>query len=134
MANAETPSSIYLPSEGFTTPSGDSFGTTSTSRETLNLFLVTRDISPVHYVMVTPWEEAAERKKRFHTRKERQVVFAALEEIAPLGARMLLDCLESSKEDSGDVVFTLMGALVDRMLPERKALEHGAQTVVVDYG
>ena len=36
--------------------------------------------------MITPWEEAAERIKRFHTRKARKVVIAALEEIAPHSA------------------------------------------------
>lgn len=95
MRDAETPTSFYQPSECFTTPSEDNFET-STPREKLNLFLASRDISPIRHVMVTPWEEAAERTKRFHRRKARQVVFAALEEIAPNSAEMLLDCLQSS--------------------------------------
>ena len=112
MRDAETPTSFYQPSEGFTTPSGDNFET-STSREKLNLFLASRDISPIRHVMVTPWEEAAERTKRFHRCKARQVVFAALEEIAPNSAEMLLDCLKSPNEDTGDIDSTLFGVLVE---------------------
>ncbi|PFX20277.1 hypothetical protein AWC38_SpisGene15301 [Stylophora pistillata] len=106
MRDAETPTSFYQPSESFTTPSGDNFGT-STSREKLNLFLASRDISPIRHVMVTPWEEAAERTKRFHRRKAKQVVFAALKEIAPNSAEMLLDCLQSSNEDATAVIENL---------------------------
>ena len=62
MTDAETPTSVYQPSESFTTPSRDNFGT-SASREKLNLFLASRDISPIRHVMVTPWEEAAEKNK-----------------------------------------------------------------------
>ncbi|PFX13000.1 hypothetical protein AWC38_SpisGene22960 [Stylophora pistillata] len=103
MRDAETPTTFYQPSESFTTPSGDNFGTI-TSREKLNLFLASRDISPSRHVMVTPWEEAAERTKRFHRRKTRQVVFAALEEIAPNSA---------SNEDASDIDSTLLGILVE---------------------
>ena len=111
MRDAETPASFYQPSESFTTPSGDTFGTGS-SREKVNLFLASRDISPIRHVMVTPWEEAAERTKRFHKCKARQVIFAALEEIVPNSVEMLLDCLQSSDEDAGDIDFTLLGVLV----------------------
>ena len=109
---AETPTSFYQPSESFTTPSGDHFGK-STSREKLNLFLASRDISPIRHVMVTPWEEAAERTKRFHRRKARLVVFAALQEIAPNSAEMLLNCLQSSNEDASDIDSTLLEVLVE---------------------
>ena len=112
MTDAEPPISVYQPSESFTTPSGDNFGT-SASREKLNLFLAFRDISPIRHVMVTPREEAAERTKRFHRRKARQVVFAALEEIAPNSADMLLDCLKSSNKDADDTDSTLLGVLVE---------------------
>ena len=78
-----------------------------------NLFLSSRDISLICHVMVTPWEEAAERTKRFHRRKARQVVFAALEEIAPNSAEMLHDCLQSPYEDAGDIDSTLLGVLVE---------------------
>ena len=113
ITNAETPSSVYQPSECFTSPYGDDFEARSSSREKLNLFLASRGVSPIRYAMVTPWEEAAERTKRFHTRKARKVVIAALEEIAPHSAEMLLDCLKSSKEDEEDIDSTLMGILVE---------------------
>ncbi|KAK2558834.1 hypothetical protein P5673_019050, partial [Acropora cervicornis] len=67
--SVETPSSIYQPSEGFRTPSEDVYEERCTSKEKLNSFLASRDISPILYLMITPWEEAAERTKRFHTRK-----------------------------------------------------------------
>lgn len=63
--------------------------------------------------MVTPWDEAAGRTKRFHTRKARKVVIAALEEISPHSAEMLLNCLQSSKEDERDIDSTLMEVLVE---------------------
>ena len=75
--------------------------------------MASRDISPIRYSMITPWEEAAERTKRFHTRKARKVVIAALEEIAPHSAEMLLNSLQSSKEDKRDIDSTLMGVLVE---------------------
>ena len=111
--NVETPSSIYQPSEGFRTPSGDVHEERCTSKEKLNSFLASRDISPIRYSMITPWEEAAERTKRFHTRKARKVVIAALEEIAPHSAEMLLNSLQSCKEDERDIDSTLMGVLVE---------------------
>ena len=63
--------------------------------------------------MITPWEEGAERTKRFHTHKARKVVIAALEEIAPDSAEMLLNSLQSSKEHERDIDFTLMGVPVE---------------------
>ena len=63
--------------------------------------------------MITPWDEAAERTKRFHTRKARQVVIAELEEIAPQCADILLDSVQSCKEDECDIDSTLMGVLVE---------------------
>ena len=66
--------------------------------EKLNSFLTSRDISPIRYSMITPWDEAAERTKRFHTGKARHVVIAALEEIAPQCADILLDSVQSCKK------------------------------------
>jgi len=63
--------------------------------------------------MITPWDEAVERTKRFHTRKARQVVIAALEEIAPHSADVLLNALQSSKEDERAIDSTLIGVLVE---------------------
>lgn len=113
MSNVETPSSVYQPSEGFTTPSGDVFETRSTPKERPNSFLASRDVSPIRYSMITPWDEAVERTKWFHTRKARQVVIAALEEIAPHSADVLLNALQSSKEDERAIDSTLMGVLVE---------------------
>ena len=59
--------------------------------------------------MITPWDEAAERTKRFHIRKARQVVITGLKEIAPHSAEMLLSSLQSSKEDERDIDSTLLG-------------------------
>ena len=85
----------------------------SLKHEALNSFLASRDVIPIRYSMITPWDEAAERTKRFHTRKARQVVIAALEEIAPHSADVLLNALQSSKEDERDIDSTLMGVLVE---------------------
>ena len=112
MTDAETPTSVYQPSESFTTPSRDNFGT-SASREKLNLFLASRDISPIRHVMVTMGRSCRKKTKRFHRHKARQVVFAALEEIAPNSAEMLLDCLQSSNKDADDIDSTLLGVLVE---------------------
>ena len=113
ITHAETSPSIYQPSEGFTTPSGENNKPCSGSREKLNSFLTSRDISPIRYSMITPWDEAAERTKRFHTRKARQAVIAALEELAPQCADILLDSVQSCKEDECDIDSTLMGVLVE---------------------
>ena len=63
--------------------------------------------------MITPWDEAAERTKRFHTRRTRQVVIAALEKIAPQSKEILLDSVQSCKEDECDINSTLMAVLVE---------------------
>ena len=111
LTSVETPSSVYQPSEGFITPfKGEC---EATPREKLNSFLASRDISPIRYSMITPWNETSERTKRFHTRKARQVVMAALEEIAPQSAEMLLSAMGSSKEDCDDIDSTLMGVLAE---------------------
>ena len=125
--NVETPSSIYQPSEGLRTPSEDVYEERCTSKEKLNSFLASRDISPIRYSMITPWEEAAERTKRFHTRKARKVVIAALEEIAPHSAEMLLNSLQSSKEDERDIDSILI------LLSKCKSLEY-VQTDIIDHG
>lgn len=125
MRDAETPASFYQPSESFTTPSGDTFGTRS-SREKVNLFLASRDISPIRHVMVTPWEEAAERTKRFHKCKARQVIFAALEEIVPNSVEMLLDCLQSSDEDAGDIDLRCWGSLSNAIRTQGTGVRAGS--------
>ena len=113
ITHAETSPSIYQPSEGFRTPPGENNEPCSSRREILNFFLTSREISPIRYSMITPWDEAAERTKRFHTRKARQVVIAELEEIAPQCADILLDSAQSCKEDECDIDSTLMGVVVE---------------------
>ena len=54
-----------------------------TTKDKLNSFLASRDISPICSTMVMPWDTAADRTKRHYVRKAKQVVFATLKEIAP---------------------------------------------------
>ena len=54
-----------------------------TPREKLNVFLASRDVSPIRTAMNTSWHAAADRTKRHYLRKARQVIHATLEEIAP---------------------------------------------------
>jgi hypothetical protein len=49
-----------------------------------------------------PWEEAAGRSKRHYLRKARQVVFAALEEIAPNNSEMLFRAIKERQLDEND--------------------------------
>ena len=78
---AETPGSFFHPSEG----SKDSDGgkeAKGSSREALNAFLACRDVSLVHHQLLTSWDSIARRTQRYHIRKARQVMIAALEETA----------------------------------------------------
>ena len=85
-----------------------------TSRELLNQFLASRDVSPVRNSLTIPWDKAAERTKRYYTRKAQQVVSVALEEIAPESSEMLLTALKSkSKEDRNCSDSTLLEELVE---------------------
>ena len=79
----------------------------------INAFLAARDITPIRFQLATPWNEAAERTKRRHARKAKQVVFAALEEIAPGSPKMLLNSLQSSGEEYEGNDTSLMDALVE---------------------
>ena len=85
----ETPRSLYQPSE--------SSEQSTSSRKKLNEFLACRDVSPIRYHLTKPWNSAADRTQRYHTRKARQVVTAALEEIAPQDAEHLWNSLVASK-------------------------------------
>ena len=49
---------------------------TVTTREKLNKFLISRDVSPIRHSLETPWAEASEQTKRLYTRKVREVVNA----------------------------------------------------------
>ena len=80
----------------------------------LNLFLASRDVSPIHNSLTIPWDKAAERTKRYYTRKAQQVVSAALEEIAPESSEMLSTALKSKSKDDGNCGdSTLLKALVE---------------------
>lgn len=93
----ETPCSSYKPpassddSDNETIPS-------RTSREKLNEFLMSRDISPIRSKLNTAWHSTKERTKRHYTRKARQAVHAVIEEIAPDDVKVLWEALVSSRE------------------------------------
>lgn len=82
-------------------------------RDILNSFLAARDISPIRFQLTTPWNEASQRTKRRHVRKAKQVVLAALEEIAPGSPEMLLSSVQSLGEEDENVDKSLMEALVE---------------------
>jgi hypothetical protein len=93
--------------------SGETSGK-QTSREMLNLFLASRDVSPIRNSLTIPWDKAAERTKHYYTRKAQQVVSAALEEIAPESSEMLSTALKSKSKDDGNCGdSTLLKALVE---------------------
>ena len=118
----ETPGSLFQPSES-SEDSDESHKPSSSSRQKLNAFLVSRDISPVRNQLKKPWNSAAERTQRYHTRKARQVVTAALEEIVPQDAENLWNSLVKSKtamqqfsteeEEKGSLDVTLIDALAE---------------------
>ena len=90
-----------------------------TPRESLNAFLVSRDVSPVRMVMKTSWHAAADRQVihaigKLSLRKARQVIHATLEEIAPENFEKLLRAVqESSMGGESDLDSTLLEALVE---------------------
>ncbi|CAH3124605.1 unnamed protein product [Pocillopora meandrina] len=73
---------ILLPSDS-SSDSEETVQGTRSSRDKLNKFLASRDISPVRSQLKMPWDMASDRTQRFHIRKAKQVVDAALGEIAP---------------------------------------------------
>ena len=111
----DTPFTLYQPPETSETPElhEENSETETSSREKLNSFLATRDISPVRSSMKVAWNDASERTKRHYTRKARQVVFAALEEISPDSSDMLLDVLKSPWSANTNIDSTLMQALIE---------------------
>ncbi|RMX59410.1 hypothetical protein pdam_00025613, partial [Pocillopora damicornis] len=70
---------------------------TRSSRDKLNKFLASRDISPVRSQLKMPWDMASDRTQRFHIRKAKQVVDAAFGEIAPQDTEKLWISLVQSK-------------------------------------
>ena len=92
----ETPGSLYQPSES-SSDSEETVRGTRSSRDKLNKFLASRDISPVRSQLKMPWDMASDRTQRFHIRKAKQVVDAALGEIAPQDTEKLWISLVQSK-------------------------------------
>ena len=82
-------------------------------RESLNAFLVSRDVSPIRMVIKTSWHAAADWTKRHCLCKARQVIHTTLEEIAPENFEELLRAVqESTVGEESDLDSTLLEALV----------------------
>ena len=76
--------------------------------------MTSRDVSPIRNSLTIPWDKATERTKRFYIRKAKQVVSAALEEIAPESSEMLLTALKTEcKDEPSCSDSTLLEALVE---------------------
>ena len=86
-----------------------------TTKDKLNSFLASRDISPIRSTMVMPWDTVGDRTKRQYVCKAKQVVFATLEEIAPSSPEMLFKAVEESlkKGEADDMDSALLEALVE---------------------
>ena len=69
----------------------------TSSRDKLNEFLSSRDISPIRSKLNKRWHCTNERTKRHYTRKARQAVHAIIEEIAPGDTDCLWEALVSSR-------------------------------------
>ena len=120
LLTTETPRSLYQPSE-----SSEDFDETqrpsTSSRKKRNEFLACRDVSPIPYHMTKPWNSAGDSTQRYHTRKAKQVVTAALEEIAPQDVEHLWNSLVASKgvkqqstiEEEDPLDVTLIDALAE---------------------
>jgi hypothetical protein len=110
----ETPYTAYTPSErSLLIETESTYYTESTPREILNSFLVARDISPIRNQLTAPWDEASERTKRRYSRKAKQVVFAALDEIAPESSDKLFSILQLTDQEEDNVDKSLIEALVE---------------------
>ena len=92
--------------------------------DTLNAYLVSRDVSPIRSQLQTSWENASARTKRYYTRKAGQGVAAVVKDITPHETGPLFHALcssdalrrqlsgdEDSDEDTVDA--TLMAALAE---------------------
>ena len=64
----ETPGTLYQPSES-SSDSEETVRETRSSRDKLNKFLASRNISPVRSQLKMPWDMASDRTQRFHIRK-----------------------------------------------------------------
>ena len=108
---SETPYTVYAPSQAETQ---DPSEPTTMTKELLNAFLEAREISPIRTRLSTPWEESSQRTKRRYSRKAKQVILAALEELAPNSPNALLSTVhETSSDEDYYVDKSLMEALVE---------------------
>ena len=109
---------FYIPQ---TEDSGDVKNPQNSTLETLNKYLVSRDVSPVRSQLHIQWERASERTKRYYTRKAGQGVAAVVKDIAPnetgplyrtlCSSDALHKQLSSDEDSEADVDETLMEAL-----------------------
>ena len=112
---AETPGSFYHPSES-SEDSDSAKEAKGSSRKALNAFLACWDVSPIRRQLLTSRDSIARRTQRHHIRKARQVVIAALEEIAPGNAEILLNKLvvpDDVAQTEDEVDLTLVDALAE---------------------
>lgn len=65
--------------------------------DTLNVYLQSRDVSPIRSRLSTPLDIASERSKRYYVRKAVQSVTAVMEDIAPKSPAQLFQAMCSSK-------------------------------------
>ena len=86
---------------------------TVTSREKLNKFLISKDISPIRHSLETPWAEASERTKRLYTRKVRQVVNVCLDDIVPGETETVLSSLVKLELEESAIDSSLMECLAE---------------------
>lgn len=100
----ETPVSLYKPSLLDTSDDTEeeSNFVLHAPKDKLNEYLGSRDISPIRYQLRTPWETTSSRTKRYHTRKAKQIIDAALKEIAPQDTDKLWTALAKSQSGEKD--------------------------------
>ena len=103
---------MYEPSESSFLSSFNE-DTSRSSRDHLNTFLASRDISPVRHSLKTPWNESSLSTKRYYIRKSKQAVEACLQEIASQDTEMLFSTLSQSLKTSSNYSSALMDALVE---------------------
>ena len=86
---------------------------TVASREKLNKFLISEDISPIRHSLEIPWAEASERTKRLYTRKVRQVVNVCLDDIVPGETETVLSSMVKLELEESAIDSSLMECLAE---------------------
>lgn len=69
----------------------------STPKDKLNKYLEARDVSPIRYVLSTPWNVASERTRRYYSHKGWNLVNTCLEELAPGQSEEVIGSLAQSQ-------------------------------------